>query len=169
MRLEAIPAMLAMIPSVIRGVSTEDLERIKRIVRATFPGVRQIGVQTLANWFNEKNLNLLVIDVRSQKEYEVSHLRGAINLCRQSEIHRLIMERRPSHTVVYCSVGFRSSRIAAQLKHANEQVFNLEGSIFEWVNQGRPVYKGERQAHTVHPFEKRWAGLLKEGFASKTS
>jgi len=169
MRSEAIPAMLSMIPSAIRGIRIEDLERIKRIVRATFPAVRQISCQTLANWFNESDSEPLVIDVRSQKEYAVSHLRGAINLRKSSEIHQMIEERRPSRTVVYCSVGFRSSRIIARLKEAHEQIYNLEGSIFEWANQGRPIYIGETQVQTVHPLSKRWAGLLKEGVASKSS
>src|SRR5262245_21871347 len=116
MRLEAIPAMLSMIPSVIRGVTLTDLERIKRIVRATFPAVRRISGQTLATWFNKPDPKLLVIDVRSPKEYAVSHLRGAINLHKPTEIRQMIMERCPARTVLYCSVGFRSSWIAARLK-----------------------------------------------------
>ena len=167
MRPAAIREMLSIIPSVLRGVTLEDLERIKRIIHASFPSVRQASGQTLVDWFNESSSSLLLIDVRSPKEYAVSHLRSALNLHNAVDIQRLMIERRPSRTILYCSVGFRSSMIAARLKNVSGQVFNLEGSIFEWANQGRPVYRGEIPASTVHPFGKRWAGLLKKGLASK--
>ncbi len=46
-----------------------------------------------------------------------------------------------SKVVVYCSVGYRSEKIAEKLKAAGyKNVFNLYGGIFEWENQNLPVY-----------------------------
>jgi hypothetical protein len=39
-------------------------------------------------------------------------------------------------------------------------VYNLEGSIFEWANSGRPVYRGEERVSVVHPYGARWERLL---------
>lgn len=38
--------------------------------------------------------------------------------------------------------------------------FNLEGSIFEWVNEGHSVYQGEQAVKQVHPFSHLWGLLL---------
>ena len=167
MNLKAIPIMLSMIPSVANGVSLKDLEKIKAITRAAFPSVKQVSAKTLAEWQATSNQSILLVDVRSPKEFAVSHLHGALNLGNAVEIARAISEQRPSRTVLYCSVGFRSSHLAHKL--ANEtanQVFNLEGSIFEWANEGRPVYQNQTEVRQVHPYGKRWAGLLTPGLAS---
>jgi hypothetical protein len=40
-------------------------------------------------------------------------------------------------------------------------VFNLEGSIFQWVNDGRPLVDSNGPATKVHPYGHRWRVLLK--------
>src|SRR5262249_30750378 len=99
-------------------------------------------------------------------EFAVSHLKGAINHRTPNEIEAVLREdlRR---TVVYCSVGFRSARLAQVLMERGfSNIWNLEGSIFQWVTEGRSIYRGIDPVEKVHPYVKRWAGLLKEGFAS---
>jgi len=156
-----------MIPSVLAGVGRRDLEKIKAIAREVFPSVSQVGTATLAEWFQQSNPSLLLVDVRSPQEFAVSHLPGAVNLQTAAQIAAAVNERKPARTVLYCSVGFRSSRLAqALMQQGLRDVMNLEGSIFQWINEGRAVYQGEREVHKVHPYGKRWAGLLKDGLAS---
>ena len=39
------------------------------------------------------------------------------------------------------------------------EVFNLEGAIFDWANEGRPLVGAEQQpVSAVHPFN--WLGRL---------
>ena len=65
--------------------------------------------------------------------------------------------------VLYCSVGHRSSDLAQFLmKKGYTEIYNLEGSIFAWANEGRPVYRGKEQVQVVHPYDKTWGRLLKE-------
>ena len=40
-------------------------------------------------------------------------------------------------------------------------VYNLEGSIFAWANEGRKIYHGKRETDKVHPYDKIWGRLLK--------
>src|SRR5262245_59275164 len=167
MKLRAIPKMLSMIPAAVAGVGLRDLERIKTIARAAYPSVAQLSAATLAEWQQQPESSLLLVDVRSPEEFSVSHLRGAVNLQTVEEITAAMKQRKPSRTILYCSVGFRSSRLASILsRQSARDVFNLEGSIFQWANDGRAVYQGDTPVQQVHPYSPRWAGLLKDGLAS---
>jgi hypothetical protein len=41
------------------------------------------------------------------------------------------------------------------------QVMNLEGSIFGWANEDRPLEKDGQPATKVHPYDKRYGQMLK--------
>jgi rhodanese-related sulfurtransferase len=165
-RPKAIPKMMSMLGSVLRGVALSDLEKIKTITCQSFPSVRQISTGELAEWLNQARPDLLLVDVRAPEEFAVSQLKGAINVTTAEGIAAAIKERKPSTVVLYCSVGFRSSRLAKQLgRQGFEPVANLEGSIFQWANEGRPLFQGQTSVQQVHPYGKRWAGLLRPGLA----
>ena len=67
--------------------------------------------------------------------------------------------------VVYCSIGYRSSRLAEKLRARGiENVFNLEGSLFQWANEGRPLYRGEERVYQAHPYDEEWGQLLDRRF-----
>ena len=40
------------------------------------------------------------------------------------------------------------------------QVHNLDGSLFQWANEGRPVYRDGRVVEEVHPYDDKWGVLL---------
>jgi rhodanese-related sulfurtransferase len=160
--------MLSMIPSALNGVNPKDLEKIKTLCRTAFPSVKQITTEELAEWLETPQQSTLLVDVRSPEEFAVSRLRGAANLRSAGAISQAISEQQASKTILYCSVGFRSSRIAQHLTSGiGSGVFNLEGSIFEWANEGRPVYRDEVEVRQVHPYADRWVGLLKPGLAGR--
>ena len=47
--------------------------------------------------------------------------------------------------MTYCAVGYRSAEMATQLRAAGfTNVRNLEGSIFQWANEHRPLVHGEQ-------------------------
>ena len=48
------------------------------------------------------------------------------------------------------------------MKKGYTEVYNLEGSIFAWANEGRPVYRGKERVQVVHPYDKIWGRLLKK-------
>ena len=63
--------------------------------------------------------------------------------------------------VAYCSVGYRSARLAAALRDRGlADVHNLEGSIFRWANEDRPLFRGDTPVRRVHPFDETWGVLL---------
>jgi 3-mercaptopyruvate sulfurtransferase SseA len=67
--------------------------------------------------------------------------------------------------VVYCSVGYRSARVAHWLGgQGYTNVRNLTGSIFQWANEGRPVFRDDRPTNEVHPYDQRWGLLLESRY-----
>jgi rhodanese-related sulfurtransferase len=142
----------------------DGLAGIKEMVRKRFPEVNQLPTRELAAWLADTNRPQPVIfDVRQPEEFAISHLAGARNVtpaARADSLQALVPANRP--VVVYCSVGYRSSELARRLMQAGiTNVFNLEGSIFQWANEGRPVVATNGPAVKVHPYNDRWGALLK--------
>jgi rhodanese-related sulfurtransferase len=132
-------------------------------IQRDWPEVSQMSTRELAQRMAAKNgATPLLIDVRTREEYEVSHLPGAIWAQTPSQIAsamRAASDQKP--IVLYCSVGVRSSRAAAKLMESRRaNVFNLQGSIFQWANEGRPLMANDRAVHVVHPYNERWGDLL---------
>lgn len=135
---------------------------VKGWVQGQFPSVESLTTAELAKRLERDNPPLL-IDVRGEEEYAVSHLPGALHLPSQAAIATAGL---PSNTpiVLYCSVGYRSARLAAALQAAGySNVKNLEGSIFEWYNQGRPLVANGEPVRRVHPYNRSWGLLLEDG------
>lgn len=151
---------------------TDGMQGIKDLVRKRFPEVSQLQSSELAAWLGDVNRpQPVLLDVREAEEYEVSHLPGAKNVkpnAKTAEIKSIVATGRP--VVVYCSVGYRSSALAQRLaKGGLTNVFNLEGSIFQWANEGRPLVKNDadKPAKKVHPYNKRYGVLLKPALRSE--
>jgi rhodanese-related sulfurtransferase len=124
--------------------------------------VSEISVEELI----KKTESLQLIDAREKREYDVSHLKNAhwvgyndFNLKRTERLDK----QKP--VVVYCSVGYRSEKIAEQLKQAGfKEVYNLYGGIFEWVNQGQPIYNNNnQQTENIHAYDQVWGIWLTKG------
>jgi Rhodanese-related sulfurtransferase len=65
--------------------------------------------------------------------------------------------------VTYCAVGYRSGEIADRLRAAGfKNVRNLEGSIFQWANEHRPLVRDKEHVTQVHPYNSFWGRLLSD-------
>lgn len=90
----------------------------------------------------------ILIDVRPEREFAVSHLEGAIRIAPNAtakeveDALEVIAVGRP--VVFYCSVGYRSSRLAERarerLSNAGiDEIYNLRGGVFAWHNESWPL------------------------------
>ena len=104
----------------------------------------------------------ILLDTRAPEEFAVSQLHGAeLAPDERAALQRLQDHPKDQRIVLYCSVGYRSSGMAEKLmKDGFTNIHNLEGSLFAWANEGRPVYRGDRQVEVVHPYDKKWGKLL---------
>ena len=126
--------------------------------------VPYISVDELAD---DKSL-IILLDTREPSEFNVSHLKNAINVGYDDFKLKTITKQLPdknSKIVLYCSLGIRSEVIAEKLKKAGyTNVFNLYGGIFEWKNNDLPIYNlEENETHDVHTFSKAWSIWLLKG------
>jgi rhodanese-related sulfurtransferase len=135
---------------------------VKGLVNRQFPDVHSISTNTLVKWLAGDMPPPLLIDVRQREEYEVSHLPNAQHLPTVDAVQQANISA-DEPLVLYCSVGYRSARVAQQLQDSGyKNVLNLEGSIFEWYNQGLPVVADGQPVRQVHPYSRTW-GMLLEG------
>ncbi len=114
----------------------------------------------------KKMQNPVLLDTREQKEFAVSHLNGA-RWVGYDDFDLNRVEDIPKNTVIvtYCSVGYRSEKVGEKLLAAGyKHVYNLHGSLFEWVNQGNPVVdlQGKPTAR-VHAYSRVWGIWLNKG------
>ena len=145
------------------------------LVEKDFPTVEALSTDSLAAWLDDPARPApLLLDAREPDEYAVSHLPGAVWVDPDATADTLaarfaaVDPQRP--VVVYCSVGYRSARLAAALETAGfSRVQNLDGSIFRWANEGRTVVRtredgAETSVQQVHPYDATWGRLLDERF-----
>ena len=105
------------------------------------------------------------LDARSGEEYAVSHIRHALWVG-YSEFNPDRVRHLPKDkpVVVYCSVGYRSEKIAEQLREAGFlRVYNLYGGLFEWVNRGLPVVDRNGPTGRIHAYNRLWGRWVTQG------
>lgn len=136
---------------------------LRQLLRLQFPQVKTTSPANLADWLAASNPNKpLLLDVRTEAEYAVSHLPGAIQINPTTQDFNFLGAIGPETLIVtYCSVGYRSAALAKQLQQAGYQnVLNLEGSIFRWANEHHLIVREGQAVRQVHPYNRIWGCLL---------
>lgn len=150
---------------VVQTGCSQDLSwtAVDHMIETEFPSTSFITTDSLAARLADATApRPILLDARSPEEYAVSHLPGAhrIDPTAQS-FPALDTLSRDRPIVVYCSVGYRSARVASRLqKQGFRDVTNLKGSIFRWANEGRPVVRDGTPIQAVHPYDSTWGTLL---------
>jgi rhodanese-related sulfurtransferase len=115
---------------------------------------------------------VILLDAREQGEYAVSHIEGAIH-CGYEHFNLKALDSldKSRPVVVYCSIGYRSEKIARRLQKAGfTNVANLYGSIFEWVNRGYPVVDARGQTTAlIHTYNRAWGRWISNNKAQKVA
>ena len=162
------PQLVTAAEEYVLGAGKRDLGRYKLEIRAKQPEVQGISVDELSTQVGG-NDKLVLLDVRGANEYAVSHLQGAKRAATLDEAKAALADfPKDGEIVVYCSIGYRSAELAAELRGAGySNVKNLEGSIFEWANTGHTVYREGQPTQLVHPYDAEWGKLLNEELRSE--
>ncbi len=149
----------------IEAATADSLTDLSAAIRAEFP---EVSIMTTQEWAEGMKDALrpvpILLDVREEREYAVSHQPEALRAESDpvAQLRRLGASSRTS-VVVYCSVGYRSALLARKLSQAGfSNVRNLEGSIFAWANEGRPLVNSHGPTDGVHPFDVRWGRYLEK-------
>lgn len=87
---------------------------------------------------------LLVLDVRTPREYASGHVPGAMNIPVDELSDRLpeLRHRDNAEIVVYCESGRRAGRAGTLLKdNGFLNIRHLQGDMAQWRNDGLPTEK----------------------------
>jgi len=90
----------------------------------------------------ETNSSLVILDVRTETEYNDKHIEGAINIP-LDELQQRLEEINPNDTIlVYCRTGNRSTQAAEILvENGFSNFYHMRGGIVAWKQNGYPVTK----------------------------
>jgi rhodanese-related sulfurtransferase len=156
-------AMSALCVAVLHTGCSEETKwsAVHRMIESQFGDVQQISTDALHHRMSSGQSPIL-LDVRSSDEFAVSRLPGARRVDPDlKDLSVLDSIDRDADIVVYCSVGYRSSRLAERMTEAGfRNVVNLRGSIFRWANEGRRVVRDGAAVREVHPYDDVWGQLL---------
>ena len=142
-------------------------EAVRRMTVRKFPDVRSIDAADLARWREDPGrAQPVVLDARTQAEYDLSHLKDAVRIDPYRPLLRPLRGM-PKDTalVLYSSVGYRGTRVAAWLaRQGYTKVANLDGGLFRWANDDRPMFHEGRPTVKVHPYDERWGLMLESPY-----
>lgn len=105
----------------------------------------------------------IYLDAREVAEYEVSHLPGAMRIGYDAPKFKMLKKLdKDRPVVVYCTIGYRSERMAAKLrKRGFQNVYNLYGSIYAWSLAGLPLVGADGQpTEMIHTYNKEWGSYF---------
>ncbi len=154
----------------VNSFSQKNLEQLlKKYNTESVPYIYATDLQKEKPFNSAHDDDIIILDAREPKEFEVSHLKNA--MCVGYDFFNLentlakLPKDKNTKIVVYCSLGIRSEDIAEQLqKEGYTNVFNLYGGIFEWKNQGNTIVNRQNKpTEKVHAFSKEWSKWLHKG------
>lgn len=143
---------------------------VKARIRSRYPAVPQLSVSALRDWLRDSTRpRPLLLDIRTPEEFADGHLEGAVRVDSVRDALRRLNQRPAGvSAVLYCSVGQRSSELAnTLLARSAGAIHNLEGSLFEWANEGLPVVASDGRTGKVHPYNREWGALLRHELWSR--
>jgi len=167
--LVVIPLLLGAAVAVFAGRPIA-FDAIRRITNHKFPNGKWVEGTELVRWRADPGrAPPVVLDARTEDEYAVSHLEGAVRIDPYKPSLRALRGfPKDSAIVLYSSVGYRGARVADFLaRQGYTQVYNLEGGQFRWANEGRPVFRQDRPTADVHPYNSTWGFLLESQYRIK--
>lgn len=136
----------------------------QNVVRDRFPDVPAITGAELQAWLEDpQRAAPVLLDARTPEEQAVSTLPGARPVAPESSAEEALRHVPPgSAVVVYCAAGYRGATLARRLIQAGRKdVHNLDGGIFAWGNEDRPLVKDGRPVEKVHSFSRLFSRMLK--------
>ena len=86
----------------------------------------------------------VIIDVRTEAEFQQGHIAGAINIDFLSDDlwEQIELMDKSKTYLIYCRSGRRSIRVCTLMRNGgfdNAKVFNLDGGIISWTAMKQPL------------------------------
>lgn len=109
------------------------------LLLASIATTAQFKSAPISTWDGEKGEQVILVDVRTQEEYELGHLCDALNIDYKAEDFAAHIQELDKTTPVYlyCRTGKRSEGAATLLEELGfENITNLEGGYVAYTEAG---------------------------------
>jgi len=157
-----IGLLILVLSSCVLGQDTAFDNMLKTQYKYTVPFVyyEQLGKSI------STDKELILLDTRELNEYKVSHIKNSRHVgYHDFNLESIVDIPKDSKIIVYCSIGWRSERIGEILiREGFENVYNLYGGIFGWINEGYQVYNIKKEkTDYIHSYNIEWGKWLTQG------
>lgn len=100
------------------------------------------NVEQLKEAISELDHKPVLLDVRTQSEYNDGHIRDAINISHEQILKRpqLVAEYKDSQIVVFCRSGVRAGKVIEMLEGLGfKEIIDIDGDMLAWNEAGYSV------------------------------
>jgi len=128
-------------------------EKLNRMLSFSVPFIT-------VNELDKNQEEYTILDSREKEEYDVGHIKGAHYVGYDDfNIKELEGVDKNAKIAVYCSIGYRSEKVTEKLRKAGyANAVNVYGSIFQWVNDGKPIYNDDGdEVNEIHTYNRKWS------------
>lgn len=134
----------------------DGLDALHADIVSDYPSVSHVSADAVGD--------ALFLDIREPDEFAVSRIPGAVRVppdASEAEVLARLGDVSGRRIVAYCSVGRRSSVFARAMQDAlvaegAVSVSNLEGGVFGWHADRRPLENADGATDAVHPYDEIW-------------
>ncbi|MBW2252050.1 MAG: rhodanese-like domain-containing protein, partial [Deltaproteobacteria bacterium] len=116
-----------------------------------FPKVKDFSAEQSLQLMDRGKI--IFVDIRETEEQAVSMITGAIT---EMEFRRNPSAYRDYIIIGYCTIGFRSGKLARKLKKKGISMYNMQGGILAWLHAGGIVHKDGKPVNRVHVYSRKW-------------
>lgn len=117
----------------------------------SFPDVKDIDSKNALQLVSSSDV--IFIDVRKDKEQEVSMVPGAIT---KEHFMKNLEQYRNKRVIAYCTIGYRSGKFAEKMEKKGVTVTNLQAGLLGWVHAHGPLVHGNNPTESLHVYGKTW-------------
>lgn len=128
-----------------------EIEALYHDYKKEFPDVQDIEPAEAMQLLQEGKA--LFIDVREEKEQKVSMLPSAVT---EKEFLKDPYRYRDRTLIGYCTISYRSGKLAESLRARGITLLNLKGGLLAWVHAGGKVYDRNGETHRIHVYGRQW-------------
>ena len=114
------------------------------LARSFLTGAKSVGPMEAVSLINHQDA--VIVDVRTDKEYEEGHVTNSVHIPLGVLQDRLadLQAYKNNPIILACRSGARSaSAVAILTKHGFETVYNLGGGMLAWGNANLPLISGK--------------------------
>jgi rhodanese-related sulfurtransferase len=138
-------------PGIMDGIKRQKVMSMYEDSRREFPEVPDMAAGDAIRLLGRPNITF--VDVREPKEQQVSMIPGAVS---QRDFLARIDRFRTQTIIVYCTIGYRSGKLALKLRQKGLDVINLKAGLLGWVYAGGAVAQNGRLVKRIHVYGRKW-------------